>query len=67
MPLVRIFGLVLLAIGIAMLVIGHSASEAPLEQLSQTLTGRYSRETQWYLFGRIAAVVAGSSDWARGV
>jgi hypothetical protein len=61
MSLVRIFGLVLLAVGVAMLVIGHNAREAPLEQLSQSLTGRYTNETQWYLFGGIAAVVAGGA------
>lgn len=61
MPLVRILGLVLVALGIAMLVVGHNATQAPLEQLSETLTGRYSHETQWYLFGGIAAVVAGGA------
>jgi hypothetical protein len=61
MPLGRIIGLVLLAVGVALVVVGHNASEAPLERLSETLTGRYSSETQWYLIGGVAAIVAGGA------
>jgi hypothetical protein len=59
MPIGRLAGLVLLAVGIALLVVGHNATEAPLERFSEALTGKYSHETQWYLFGGIAAAVAG--------
>ncbi len=60
MPLGRIAGLILLAVGVALLVIGHNASDSPMERLSEALTGRYSHETQWYLIGGIAAVVGGA-------
>jgi len=61
MPLGRIVGLMLLAVGVALLVVGHNATGAPLERFSEALTGKYSHETQWYLFGGIAAVVAGGA------
>ncbi len=61
MPLGRIIGLALLALGVALLVVAHNATDSPIERLSETLTGRYSHETQWYLFGGIAAVVAGGA------
>jgi hypothetical protein len=57
----RVIGLMLLAIGVALLVIGHNESQSPLEQLSETLTGRYSHETVWYLIGGTAAVVGGGA------
>ena len=61
MSLGRIVGLMLLAVGVALLVVGHNATEAPLERFSEALTGRYSHETQWYLIGGIAAIVAGGA------
>ena len=59
MPIGRIVGLMLLAVGVGLLVVGHNATEAPLERIGEALTGKYSHETQWYLFGGIAAAVAG--------
>ncbi|MBI3517357.1 MAG: DUF3185 family protein [Proteobacteria bacterium] len=41
--------------------VGHNAAEAPLERLSETLTGHSSHETQWYPLGGIATVVAGGA------
>lgn len=55
----RLFGIVLLAVGIFLLVFGYNASQAPVEQISETFTGRYSDSTMLYLIGGIIAVVAG--------
>ncbi len=61
MPLGRILGLIILAVGVALLVIGHNATQSPVEQLSESFLGRYTHETQWYLIGGIAAVVGGAA------
>jgi drug/metabolite transporter (DMT)-like permease len=55
----RIIGLVVFAVGVVLLVFAYNSSNAPLEELSNTITGRYSDETMWYLVIGIAAVVGG--------
>jgi len=61
MPLSRVVGLVLVAVGVALLVMGHNATQSPAEELSKTFLGHYSHETFWYLVGGIAAVVGGGA------
>jgi hypothetical protein len=56
---VRIAGAVLLAVGLALLGFAWHASQAPLDQLTNTLTGRFSDQTMWYCVAGIAAVVGG--------
>ena len=54
----RIFGLVLLVVGVILLGFGLNASHAPLERLSETFTGHFSDNTMLYLLaGAVAAVV----------
>ena len=55
----RLFGIVAFVIGLSLLGFAHKASNAPMEQLSNTLLGRYSDETMWYFFAGLAAVVGG--------
>ncbi|KZD03848.1 DUF3185 family protein [Oceanibaculum pacificum] len=55
----RLIGLVLLAVGAILLVFGHNASEAPVDQLSNALTGRYTEDTMWYIILGVVALVAG--------
>lgn len=57
----RMLGAAALAVGVVLLVFGFSASNAPVEQLADTLTGRYTDRTMWYLVGGVAAMVAGGS------
>lgn len=59
MAATRILGLVVLAVGIVLLVFGINATQAPLERLSDAVTGRYSQQTMWYLIGGVIAIVAG--------
>ncbi|MDQ2069343.1 DUF3185 family protein [Natronospira bacteriovora] len=59
MPLPRIIGIILIAVGIALLFFGWQASESVGEQLREELTGRYSDQTMWYLIGGGAAVIGG--------
>jgi hypothetical protein len=55
----RIIGLVILAVGIVLLVFGMNASHAPLDQVSETFTGRFTQTTMTYLIIGIVAIVGG--------
>lgn len=55
----RIIGVVLLVVGAVLLYFGLQATDAPLEEARETLTGDYSDETMLYLIGGAAAAVAG--------
>ncbi|MCH8466390.1 MAG: DUF3185 family protein [Roseinatronobacter sp.] len=56
----RLIGLVALVIGGVLLVFAWRASNAPLEQVSEALTGRYTNNTMAYLMAGIAGVVIGA-------
>jgi len=55
----KIVGLVLLVVGAVALYFGLQATDAPLEEARETLTGDYSDQTMMYLIGGAAAAVAG--------
>jgi uncharacterized protein DUF3185 len=57
----RIFGFILLAIGVTLLIFGLNASDSPADKLSDAVTGKYTDETMWYIVGGIAAAVAGGA------
>jgi hypothetical protein len=54
-----IIGVVLLVVGVIMLYFGLNATDSPIENARETLTGQYSNQTMLYLIGGGAAVVAG--------
>jgi len=41
------------------LVFAYRASNAPLEQISDTLTGHYSNQRMWYLILGVGGVIGG--------
>jgi hypothetical protein len=55
----RIAGVVLLVVGAVLLYFGFQATDAPLEQARESLTGDYSDQTMLYLIGGAAAAVGG--------
>jgi hypothetical protein len=55
----KIVGIVLLVVGAVLLYFGLQATDAPLEQARESLTGDYSDQTMLYLIGGAAAAVAG--------
>jgi drug/metabolite transporter (DMT)-like permease len=56
----QILGAVILVAGVIILGFAFNASDAPMERVSETLTGRYSDQTMLYfLIGGIAAVGGG--------
>jgi hypothetical protein len=55
----RLIGIVILAVGIVLVIFGLNASQAPLDQVSQTVTGRFTQTTMMYLIIGIIAIVGG--------
>jgi hypothetical protein len=54
-----ILGIVLLVVGAALLYFGAQATDAPIEQAREALTGDYSDETMLYLICGAAAAIGG--------
>jgi drug/metabolite transporter (DMT)-like permease len=65
-PSSQILGAALFAIGVVLLIFAYQASNAPLDQVLSTVTGRYSQQTMVYLVLGIGGVVAGGLLFARG-
>lgn len=62
----NIIGLVALALGGVLLFFAWRASNAPIEQISEALTGRYTDNTMLFLLAGIAGVVIGAALLLRG-
>jgi drug/metabolite transporter (DMT)-like permease len=59
MRMTQILGVVALVIGLVLLGFAYHASNAPLDQVSDALTGRFTDQTMWYLILGIVAAVGG--------
>jgi drug/metabolite transporter (DMT)-like permease len=57
---VQMLGIVVFAVGVVLLGFAYHASNAPLDRLSNTLTGRFTNETMWYLVLGAAAALGGA-------
>jgi len=55
----RIFGAVLLVVGVVLFIIGMNSSHSMADQVSNTFTGRFTEATTWYIVGGIAAGLLG--------
>jgi LPXTG-motif cell wall-anchored protein len=55
----QIVGVVAVALGAVLLGFAYHSSNAPMDQISETLTGRYTDNTMWYLVVGVAAAVGG--------
>jgi drug/metabolite transporter (DMT)-like permease len=60
MKLNQLAGIVFLGIGVVLLALAYHASKAPLDQLSNTLTGRFTDQTMWYIILGAAAAISGA-------
>jgi hypothetical protein len=54
-----VMGILLFIWGVSLLAFGFNSADAPLEQVSEALTGRYSDETMIYLIGGAVSFGAG--------
>jgi hypothetical protein len=59
--MIRIIGLVLLAVGVTLLIFGYNASQSVGEKVVEGITGRFTEQTMGYLIGGIAALVGGAA------
>jgi LPXTG-motif cell wall-anchored protein len=59
MSIQRIIGLVLLAGGIILIVVGVTASRSFADRVSNFFTGSLTANTLWYIIGGIAAALVG--------
>ena len=57
----NIFGSVVFILGFVLIYVAWRASNAPVEQMSEALTGRYTDNTMLYLLAGIAGIVAGGA------
>lgn len=55
----KLVGLVSLVVGVLLLYFGWQSSQSLGEQMTETLTGRFTDETLWLLIGGAAATVVG--------
>jgi len=55
----KIIGIILLVVGVIALYFGVNATNAPVEEMSEALTGQYSDQTMLYLIGGAVAGIAG--------
>jgi hypothetical protein len=59
MSAARLVGLVLLIVGVILLVFGINATHSVGERAVETVTGKYTSNTMWYIVGGIASIIAG--------
>lgn len=57
----RIFGIVLLVVGVILLVTGMNASHSVSDRWSNFFTGHFTDTTTWYIVGGVVAGLAGLS------
>ena len=57
----RVIGLAVLAAGLVLLGFAWNAADAPVEQVSETLTGSYTDQTMWYWVVGAAAAIGGGA------
>jgi LPXTG-motif cell wall-anchored protein len=55
----RTLGIAVLILGAVLLGFGYHFSEAPIDQISNALTGRYTDSTMWYIIAGITMVATG--------
>ena len=55
----KLIGIVLLVLGGVLLFFGLNATEAPMEELTEAVTGNYSDKTMYYLIGGAVSAVVG--------
>jgi drug/metabolite transporter (DMT)-like permease len=57
---IQMLGVVVCAVGLVLLGFAYHASNAPLDQLSNTFTGRFTNQTMWYFVLGAGAALGGA-------
>lgn len=56
----KLVGIVLFAVGLALLFFGWQSSQSVGEQVAEAVTGRFTDDTMWFIIAGIAATVGGA-------
>jgi hypothetical protein len=59
MNIPKLAGIGLLVLGLVLLYFGFNATESPMEEFGEAITGKYSDDTMMYLIGGAIAAAAG--------
>ena len=57
----RLFGLVLFVLGLALLIIGISATHSVTDSVKEGFTGKYTDSTMWYILGGLGMAIVGGA------
>lgn len=55
----KLLGIILLVVGVILMIFGFNASQSLGDQVTETVTGRFTDETMWYIIGGAVAIVVG--------
>lgn len=55
----KLIGIILLVLGGVLLFFGLNATDAPMEELTEAVTGNYTDKTMYYLIGGAVSAVVG--------
>lgn len=55
----KLLGIILLVVGVILLIFGFNASQSLGDQVTETVTGRFTDETMWFIIGGAVAIVVG--------
>ena len=59
MSITRIFGIIILVIGVILLAFGINSTQTVPEKVMEGVVGRYTEHTMWYIIGGVAMIIAG--------
>jgi drug/metabolite transporter (DMT)-like permease len=66
MSISRIVGLILVVVGILCLFLGFNSTQAPLDRVAETVTGRFTKHTMMYIVSGIVMLLGGAALFIGG-
>lgn len=66
MSISKMLGIIILVVGIVCLWFGVHSSNAPVDQLTEAVTGRFTQHTMWYIIGGIIMIIGGGALFIGG-
>lgn len=66
MPPSKLIGLGAFAVGVVLLIFAWRGSNAPVDQITNALSGRYTGQTMWLLIAGVVTTVVGAGLFLTG-
>lgn len=63
----NIFALVAFAVGIVLLFFAWRGANAPVDQMAEAMTGRFTNNTMWLMIAGLVGVLVGGGVFVRGL